>query len=144
MSWSGWVCEIESLETTSQSGMILKASLWLSITIKMNTYSWRLFNFFYLTSFNARMNSFLFRLDQMHKINFLLKVAFSQKGLMHLSFLQTDEPNYLPELELKICFHSKWLNNLFATSKPPKYLNLNSPNLLLWFFCLIKSRVNLF
>ena len=29
----------------------------------------------------------------------LLKVAFSQKGLMRLSFLQTDEPNYFPELE---------------------------------------------
>ena len=29
----------------------------------------------------------------------LLKVAFSQKGLMRLSFLQIDEPNYFPELE---------------------------------------------
>ena len=29
----------------------------------------------------------------------LLKVAFSQKGLRRLSFLQTDEPNYFPELE---------------------------------------------
>ena len=28
-----------------------------------------------------------------------LKVAFSQKGLVHLSFLQTDNPNYFPELE---------------------------------------------
>ena len=28
-----------------------------------------------------------------------LKVAFIQKGLMRLSFLQTDEPNYFPELE---------------------------------------------
>ena len=28
-----------------------------------------------------------------------LKVAFIQKGLMPLSFLQTDEPNYFPELE---------------------------------------------
>ena len=25
-------------------------------------------------------------------------------------------------------------NNLFTTSEPPKYLNWNSPNLLLWFF----------
>ena len=32
--------------------------------------------------------------------------------------------------------------NLFATSEPPKYSNSNSTNLLLWFFCLIKSRVN--
>ena len=32
--------------------------------------------------------------------------------------------------------------NLFATSKPPKYSNSNYPNLLLWFFCLIKSRAN--
>ena len=30
----------------------------------------------------------------------LLKVAFSQKGLICLSFLQTDEPNYFPELEI--------------------------------------------
>ena len=28
-----------------------------------------------------------------------LKVAFSQKGLMRLSFLQTSEPNYFPELK---------------------------------------------
>ena len=28
----------------------------------------------------------------------MLKVAFIQKGLMNLSFLQTDEPNYSPEL----------------------------------------------
>ena len=30
--------------------------------------------------------------------------------------------------------------NLFTTLEPPKYSN--SPNLLLWFFCLIKSRAN--
>ena len=30
--------------------------------------------------------------------NVLLKVAFIQKVLMHLSFLQTDEPYYFPEL----------------------------------------------
>ena len=29
----------------------------------------------------------------------LLKVVFIQKGLMRLSFLQTDKPNYFPELE---------------------------------------------
>ena len=29
----------------------------------------------------------------------LLKVAFSQKGLMRLSFLQTGKPNYFPELK---------------------------------------------
>ena len=32
--------------------------------------------------------------------------------------------------------------NLFTTSEPPKYSNSNSPNLLLWSFCLIKSRAN--
>ena len=32
--------------------------------------------------------------------------------------------------------------NLFTTSESPKYSNSNSPNLLLWFFCLIKSRAN--
>ena len=31
---------------------------------------------------------------------FYLKVAFIQKVLMHLSFPQTDEPYYFPELEL--------------------------------------------
>ena len=29
----------------------------------------------------------------------VVKVAFSQKGLMHLSFLQTGKPNYFPELK---------------------------------------------
>ena len=29
----------------------------------------------------------------------VLKVAFIQKGLINLSFLQTDEPNYFPELK---------------------------------------------
>ena len=38
-----------------------------------------------------------------------LKVAFSQKGLMCLSFLQTGKPNYFPELKFWILFHSKWL-----------------------------------
>ena len=37
----------------------------------------------------------------------VVKVAFIQKGLMHLSFLQTDEPNYFPGLEFRF-FHSKW------------------------------------
>ena len=40
-----------------------------------------------------------------------LKVAFIQKGLMRLSFLQTDEPNYFPELEFWFFFHSKWLKS---------------------------------
>ena len=30
---------------------------------------------------------------------YCVKVAFSQKGLRRLSFLQTDEPNYFPELQ---------------------------------------------
>ena len=38
--------------------------------------------------------------------------------------------------------HWKVLNDLFTTSEHPKYSNSNPPNLLLWFFCLIKSRVN--
>ena len=42
---------------------------------------------------------------------FVLKVAFSQKGLMRLSFLQTDKPNYFPELEFLFIFHSKWLKS---------------------------------
>ena len=40
-----------------------------------------------------------------------LKVAFIQKGLMPLSFLQTDKPNYFPELEFDFFFHSKWLKS---------------------------------
>ena len=32
-------------------------------------------------------------------IHYHLKVALSQKGLMHSSFLQTDKPNYFPEPE---------------------------------------------
>ena len=34
----------------------------------------------------------------------LLKVAFSQKGLMRSSYLQTDEPNYLSVLEFRFFF----------------------------------------
>ena len=34
----------------------------------------------------------------------LLNVAFIQKGLMRLSFLQIDEPNYFPELEFWFLF----------------------------------------
>ena len=41
----------------------------------------------------------------------LLKVAFSQKRLMRLSFLQADKPNYFPELEFWIFFRSKWLKS---------------------------------
>ena len=41
----------------------------------------------------------------------ILKVAFSQKGLIRFSFLQTDEPNYFPELEHWFFFHSEWLKS---------------------------------
>ena len=34
----------------------------------------------------------------------LRKVAFIQKGLMRLSFLKTDEPDYFPELEFGFFF----------------------------------------
>ena len=42
-----------------------------------------------------------------------LKVAFIQKELVNLSFLQTDEPNYFPELIFfyYFFFHSKWLKS---------------------------------
>ena len=41
-----------------------------------------------------------------------VKVAFSQKGLMRSSFLQTDKPNYFPELDFWFfLFHSKWLKS---------------------------------
>ena len=40
-----------------------------------------------------------------------IKVAFIQKGLMRLSFLPTDEPNYFPELEFLFFFQSKWLKS---------------------------------
>ena len=38
-------------------------------------------------------------------------MAFSQKGLMRSSFLQTEDPNYFPELEFWFFFHSKWLKS---------------------------------
>ena len=41
----------------------------------------------------------------------LLKVGFSQKGLMRLSFLQTGKPNHFPELKFWILFPSKWLKS---------------------------------
>ena len=41
----------------------------------------------------------------------VLKVAFSQKGLMRYSFLQTDKPNHFPKLEFWFFFHSKWLKS---------------------------------
>ena len=40
----------------------------------------------------------------------LIKVAFSQKGLMRLSFLQTAESNWFPELEFWF-FHCKGLKS---------------------------------
>ena len=41
-----------------------------------------------------------------------IKVAFIQKGLMISSFLQTEEPNYFPELKFwSFFFHSKWLKS---------------------------------
>jgi len=48
--------------------------------------------------------------------------------------------------KLTVChsssFCTKLICNLFTTSESPKYSNSNSPNLLLWFFCLIKSWAN--
>ena len=40
-----------------------------------------------------------------------VKSTFSQKGVMHLSFLQTGEPNYFPEQEFWFFFHSKGLKS---------------------------------
>ena len=39
------------------------------------------------------------RQNQSTSLQFQLKVALFQKVLMHLSFPQTDEPYYFPELE---------------------------------------------
>ena len=44
-------------------------------------------------------------------IYLFLKVALSQKGLRHSSFLQTGKPNYFPELKFWILFPSKWLKS---------------------------------
>ena len=52
------------------------------------------------------------KIAKKHETNynvFLLKAALIQKWLMGLSFLQTDKPNYFPELEF--FFHSKWLKS---------------------------------
>ena len=43
-----------------------------------------------LTGFNTRN----------FKVHSIVKVAFIQKGLMRLSFLQSDEPNLFPEIEV--------------------------------------------
>ena len=45
---------------------------------------------------------------RVHQIQCQVKVSFIQKGLVNLSFLQTDEPNYFPELKF---FFSKWLKS---------------------------------
>ena len=37
------------------------------------------------------------------------KVAFSQKGLIRLSFHQIEKSDHFPELEFGFFFHSKWL-----------------------------------
>ena len=42
----------------------------------------------------------------------ILKVAFFKKVLVHLSFLQTDKPHYLPDLEFWICKISKGSNHV--------------------------------
>ena len=46
---------------------------------------------------NYTNNLFINALQCSYEVSF--KGGFSQKGLMPLSFLQTDEPNYFTELE---------------------------------------------
>ena len=43
----------------------------------------------------------------------MLKVTFSQKGLMGSSFLQTDEPNYFSELDFWF-FFSFWITQIMS------------------------------
>ena len=67
-----------------------------------------------------------------------LKVAFIQKVLMHLSFPQTDEPYYFPELEFWIwefeIFQKRaWCSSQGSNSKMEHYLNPSEPLLaLIW------------
>ena len=42
-----------------------------------------------------QLKNYLFTAEK----DYLIKVAFIQKGLMRLSFLQTGKPNYFPELK---------------------------------------------
>ena len=44
-----------------------------------------------------------------HQKSVINRQAFIQKGLVNLAFLQTDQPNYFPEL--KFWFRSKWLKS---------------------------------
>ena len=53
--------------------------------------------------YKSRQNQGQFLVGQYGTSTLILKVAFIQKGLMRLSFLQTDEPNYFPELEFLCC-----------------------------------------
>ena len=49
-------------------------------------------------------NIFMVKVSKLKGAQNFVKVAFSQKGLMRSSFLQTDEPNYFPELEFWFFF----------------------------------------
>ena len=58
------------------------------------------------------------------------------------SKIQNDCNDCLKHKPILRNYTCNWPNNLFATSESPKYSNSNSPNLLLQFFCLIKSRAS--
>ena len=45
------------------------------------------------------------------KISPQLKLAFIQKGLVNLSFLQTDEQNHFPELKFGFYFFNLYSSN---------------------------------
>ena len=47
----------------------------------------------------------------MLKAFLVLKVTFIQKGLVNLSFLQKDKPNYFPALNFWFFCHYKWLKS---------------------------------
>ena len=63
-----------------------------------------------------------------HKV----KVAFSQKGLMRLSFLQTGKPNYFSELKFWILFPSKSCQKMTLSSSEWSKKALEQLKVLFW------------
>ena len=57
-----------------------------------------------LSNSRTRLKVFISNLNIALTVRYKLKVAFIQKGLMRLSFLQTGKPHYFPELKIWFFF----------------------------------------
>ena len=69
-------------------------------------------------------------------------IMISQWLLVNLGTIWLKRNNSLSVKEMISMKLQFQMTNLLLTSDPPKYSNSNSPNILLWFFCLIRSRAN--